>query len=140
MTRKYTTLSPVSSAQTGDQTKDILALVKLVDELQRAVIELRKGAAAAATDADGEPSNGQDCPVLQGIFLRLTQTSAAPNLLKASHSLGRIPQVAIFVKSTAVNQILIAGDLTAGVAPASSTEVTFKLNGSSGEEHICILF
>jgi len=108
-------------------------LVLAVTELQGLQLQSRK------VDSDNNPVHGQLCESLDGEYLALTQTGAAPNLVKASHTLGRIPQGAIFIQQTAAHRVYIKGDRINGIDAATSTEVIFELNGSVDDVNYCIL-
>lgn len=116
-------------------------LQKSCQEMQQAIEELQElRFRSSSVDSDGLPTHGAMAELVDGQFLRLTQTAAAPNIVTVEHGLRRKPQAAIFIKATAHNQVLIAGSITSNIAPATETTVSFQLNGSSGNEHICILF
>lgn len=128
------------SANVADTKTAIMELQALCSDLRQAIIELQEiQSSVVATDDDGFPSSGSELLSLNGRFLRLTQSGVAPTILKVSHGLGRIPIGAIFTNATGVNQILVNGDVTQNIAPATIDTVTFVLNGSSGDEHICLV-
>ena len=105
-----------------------------------AIEELQKSQAhSRSTDGVGRPENGSVCEVLKGQFIHLTQEDAGPMILRVTHTLGRVPQGAIFIQETASNRVFIQGDVTQNIAPATTEEVTFQLNGDIGDTHVCIL-
>lgn len=114
--------------------RDVLKnIILVIEELKSRTL------AAPKTAQDGLPLHGQPAGLVLGQWLRLTQAAASPSLHTVNHGLGRTPQGAVFIKTTGINKVLIAGNNT-GVAPASSSVVVFELNGAINEEHICCLF
>lgn len=111
--------------------------------LTDAVTELQQRQVADRTPSDdGKPRSGSRCEIFDGQFLRLTQTAASPMLTTVKHRLARIPQAVVWLQQSDAsnNQFLVSGLPASNIAPASQDSVSFKLNGSIGDEHICILF
>lgn len=132
--------SHVSTSNLADTKASLAELQKMHSEAAQAITELQEAQTAEIqTDTDGLPANEAKCLSINGQFLRLTQDSAAPSIVKAKHSLGRIPVGAIFIQTTGINKTFAGGDITQNISPATTTTVSFELNGSIGEEHICIL-
>jgi len=88
-------------------------------------------------DADGMPSHGNLCELLNGQYLRVNQTAASGQVVTIEHSLGRIPQAVVQLKSYVLP--IIAGKISSNLAPASETSVSLELRGNSGDTHIFIL-
>lgn len=113
-----------------------------VKELQLAVDELQTSQLPSrALELDGTPKHLSKCELLQGQWVRLAQTAAAPTIVKVDHELRRKPQGVLWTLSGQLcNQALIAGDLPNGIDPATSTSISIRLNGSIGDIHVGILF
>lgn len=125
----------------GDPLYAIRELQQIVSQLLDAVIELQGlQFAARTTNVDGQPSDRARCEMFDGQWLRMTQTGAAGMLLNVEHGLGRRPQGALFVVASAFNRVFIAGDPATNTPPADEFTFTVELNGTSGDESICVVF
>ena len=138
MTKNLSLLVPTAKDEVDPRDIDDLRnavkeLIQAVEELQLLQVHSRK------TDTDGNPENGAMSEFLRGEYVHLTQTDVSPNLIAVRHNLGRVPQGAIFIRQTGICRAIIEGSITLNVPPASATEITFELNGSTDDLHICIL-
>lgn len=149
MTQIAQTLKGLSKNFTGYVPGDdgnidtiIRELQDKVKELQLAVNELQTFQVhSRVTEADGTPQHLSKCELLRGQWIRLTQTAAAPSIVKVDHGLRRKPQGVVWtLNANSSNQSLVAGDLPNGVDPANSTSISIRLNGAVGDIHIGILF
>lgn len=112
-----------------DSIRDIVAAVTEMQQLQ--VID------RYPNEDDGMPDDGNACEVFGGQFVRVNQTAASGQVVTIEHRLGRVPQLAIQLNSSV--RVLIGGDISTNVYPATETTVSVKLLGASGDTHIFIL-
>lgn len=131
------------SPYTGDNLPKILREIEeVLLEQSRAIDEMQSlQVAARETDDAGRPVDGARCESFDGQFIRLLQYDPSPVYTRVKHKLGRVPQGAILVASSAAsNRVYIEGDPFLNISPASDTEITVALFGNIGDDHTFILF
>lgn len=140
-TRK-TFLLNFSALYKSTPEESIRELQKAFTELALAVQELQQLTfRSSVVDDDGRPKDRTPCALLDGQFLRLTQTGGAGSIVTITHDLGRKPQGVIFLQQGLDNNLALIGGFPSGnIPPASETELSLVLNGVVGNEHILVLF
>lgn len=119
----------------------LLELQEKSKELGRAVNELQALQIGARTLDAGLPADKARCELLDGQFLRMIQSAVAPTVITVEHGLKRTPQGVIWILSAnSNNQALITGEFATNTPPADKQSISFRLNGSIGNTHICIVF
>ena len=106
-----------------------------VDEIQELQVASRE------VDPSGKPANEARCEAFDGQFIRILQYDPSPVYITVNHGLGRVPQGAVPVlSSAATNRAYVEGDPFLNIKPADDRTITFALFGNIGDDHTFILF
>lgn len=126
--------------------KNIIRILREIEDMllqqSRAIDELQSlQVASREVDSVGKPLDGQRCEIFDGQFIRILQYTSSPVYAKIKHKLGRIPQGAISIMSSASNcKLYVEGDRYLNIDPATEDVITIALFGNIGDDHTFILF
>lgn len=128
---------------TGENSLKIFREIEtMLLEQSRAIDELQAlQVAARETDDSGRPVDGARCESFDGQFIRVLQYDPSPVYIRVAHKLGRVPQGAVPVlSSAAMNRVYVEADPFLNIQPATDKEITVLLLGNIGDDHTFILF